>query len=75
MQPFIINHLIADDDFLGEESVTADFTYNENHYSITFKKSDLELVNTWYFKEDQTIPANLSHTLIDAIRDEIKNQL
>lgn len=75
MENFEIKHLIVDDEFLDEESVTVDFTYNQNHYSITFKKSDFELVNTWYFKEDQTIPANLSDTLIKSIREEIQNRI
>ncbi|MBM7662042.1 hypothetical protein JOC85_002849 [Bacillus mesophilus] len=75
MESFKINHMIIDDEFLGEESVTADFTYNQNQYSVTFKKEDLELINSWYFEENQTIPANLSDTLIESLREEIKNRI
>jgi hypothetical protein len=75
MESFIINHMIIDDEFLGEESVTADFSYNQNEYSATFKKADLELINSWYFKENQTIPANLSDTLLEWLREEIKHRI
>jgi hypothetical protein len=75
MESFRINHMIVDDEFLGEETVTADFIYNDNKYSITFNKEDFELINSWYFKENHTIPANLSIGLIELIREEIKNRI
>jgi hypothetical protein len=75
MEAFIINHMIIDDEFLGEESVTAEFTYNQNEYSVTFNKADLELINSWYFRDHQTIPANLSDSLIESLREEVKNRI
>lgn len=75
MEPYEIKHLIIDDDFYGEESVTADFTLNHKDYSITFKKSDLEILNTWIFEGDSSKPANLSDNLIESIREEVKNKI
>ncbi|MBZ5748886.1 MULTISPECIES: hypothetical protein [Metabacillus] len=75
MDPYEIKHMIIDDQFDGEEFVTADFTHNHRDYSITFKKADLEIINAWLFVEHTSIPANLSSTLIESIRQDIKNQI
>ena len=44
--------------------VTADFTHQNQDYSITFKKADLEIMNAWVFKEGTLLPAELSDQLI-----------
>lgn len=74
MKPFEINNLIIDD-FEGQESVTADFTYNDKEYSITFNKAEFEVINIWVFKEDTSIPANLSNHIIESIREDIKKRI
>ncbi len=71
MDQFLINHMIIDDEFNGEESVTADFTLNQKKYKVTFTKSDLEIINTWYFDGNKSVPANLSETIIESVREEI----
>lgn len=75
MNTYEINNMIIDDDFDGEESVTADFTHNNKEYSITFKKSDLEIINSWVFEDDTSIPANLSDNMIELIREDIKKRI
>ena len=75
MDPYEIKHMIIDDEFDGEEYVTADFTQNNRDYSITFKKADLEIINAWLFVENSSIPANLSGTLIESIREDVKKQI
>ncbi|CAH0148191.1 hypothetical protein [Peribacillus simplex] len=75
MKPYEIKNMIIDDEFDGEESVTADFTHNEKDYSITFKKEDLEIINTWVFKDGSSLPANLSGTIIESIREDIKKRI
>lgn len=75
MKSYEIKHMIIDDEFHGEESVTADFTYNHKDYSITFKKADLEMINSWVFEEDTSIPADLSDSMIESIREEVKKRI
>jgi hypothetical protein len=70
-----ITHMIIDDDFAGEEYVTTDITYNNKAYSITYKKADLEVINIWVFEGEQSLPAHLSDTIIEAIREEVKNRI
>jgi len=67
--------MIIDDEFDGEEYVTADFTHQNQDYSITFKKADLEIMNTWVFKEGISLPADLSDHMIDLIREEVKTRI
>ena len=67
--------MIIDDDFDSEEYVTAQFTQNQLDYSITFKKADLEIINSWVFKDGSSLPANLSDDLVEAIRDEVKEKI
>ena len=70
-----MNNMIIDDEFDGEEYVTADFTHQNQDYSITFKKADLEIMNTWVFKEGISLPADLSDHMIDLIREEVKTRI
>ncbi|AXN40921.1 hypothetical protein [Peribacillus butanolivorans] len=75
MKPYEIKNMIIDDEFDGEETVTADFTHNNKEYSITFNKADLEIINTWVFEDGSSLPSNLSDTIIDSIREDIKKRI
>ncbi|MFF5398258.1 hypothetical protein ACFY5J_14410 [Peribacillus butanolivorans] len=75
MKPYEIKNMIIDDEFYGEETVTADFTHNYKEYSITFNKADLEIINTWVFKDGSSLPSNLSDTIIESIREDIKKRI
>ena len=75
MKPYTMNNMIIDDNFDGEEYVTADFTHQSQDYSITFKKADLEIMNTWVFKEGMSLPADLSDHMIELIREEVKTRI
>lgn len=75
MKPYEIKHMIIDDEFNGEESVTADFTHSNKEYSVTFKKADLEIINTWVFEHGTSLPANLSHDIIESIREDVKRRI
>ncbi|MED4402680.1 hypothetical protein [Metabacillus fastidiosus] len=75
MKPYEINNMIIDDEFDGEEFVTTDFAYQNKDYSITFKKADLEIINTWVFKDGTSLPANLSDNIIELIREEVKKRI
>jgi hypothetical protein len=70
-----ITNMIIDDDFDSEEYVTAEFSHNQMDYSITFKKADLEVINSWQFKDGTSLPANLSETLIESIREDVKKKI
>ncbi|MDQ0199437.1 hypothetical protein [Neobacillus ginsengisoli] len=75
MKLYDINHLIIDDDFASEEYVTVDFTHNHKEYSITFKKADLEIMNSWVFQDGTSLPADLSVDLIESIREDVKKKI
>ncbi|MET3318939.1 UNVERIFIED_ORG: hypothetical protein ABIC97_002034 [Peribacillus simplex] len=75
MKPYEIKNMIIDDEFDGEETVTADFTHNNKEYSITFNKADLEIINTWVFEDGSSLPSNLSDTIIESIREDIKKRI
>ncbi|MGX6443454.1 hypothetical protein ACWM35_09570 [Neobacillus sp. K501] len=75
MKPFEIQNMIIDDDFAVEEYVTVDFTNEQKDFSITFKKADLEVINAWKFENGTSIPANLSESMIESIREEVKNRI
>ena len=75
MKPYQINNMIIDDEFNGEEFVTTDFAYQNKDYSITFKKADLEIMNTWVFKNGTSLPANLSDHIIELIREDVKKRI
>ena len=75
MKPYVISNMIIDDDFAVEEYVSAEFIHNHNVYSITFKKADLEIINTWVFENGTSIPANLSDEIIESIREDVKKRI
>ncbi|WP_142247906.1 hypothetical protein [Alkalihalobacterium alkalinitrilicum] len=75
MQSYEIKHMIVDDDFNAEESVTTNFSHNNQEYSITFDKGDFEVINQWVFENGTLLPANLSDELIEAIREDVKSRL
>lgn len=75
MNTYEIKNMIIDDEFDGEEYVTADFSYENKDYSITFKKADLEVINAWVFKEGTSLPANLSARIVDSIREDVKRKI
>ncbi|MBM7609786.1 hypothetical protein JOD29_003062 [Lysinibacillus composti] len=75
MKPYEIKNMIIDDEFEGEEFVTIDFAYQDEDYSITLKKADLEIINTWVFKEGTSLPANLPDQLIESIREDVKKKI
>ena len=75
MKSYQINNMIIDDEFDGEEFVTTDFAYQNKDYSITFKKADLEIMNTWVFKDGTSLPANLSNHIIELIREDVKKRI
>ena len=67
--------MIIDDEFDGEESVTADFTHDDKAYSITFKKVDLEIINAWVFEDETSLPANVSDHIIESVREEVEKRI
>ncbi|MEH7308346.1 hypothetical protein [Neobacillus drentensis] len=75
MEPYEIVNMIIDKEPYDQEEVTADFTYQHQDYSITFKKGDLEVVNAWVFKNGTSLPANLSENMIEFIREDVKNRI
>jgi hypothetical protein len=75
VKAYEINNMIIDDDFSSEEYVTVDFTHNNKVYSITFKKADMEMINSWVFEDGTSIPANLSEDLIESIREDVKDRI
>ncbi|MCC3646994.1 hypothetical protein JGK52_09930 [Cytobacillus oceanisediminis] len=75
MYPYEITGMIVDDEFDGEEYVTAEFLHEHNTYSITFKKADLEVINAWIFNDGSSLPANLSEEMVGLIRDDVKNRI
>jgi hypothetical protein len=75
VKSYEIKNMIIDDGFDGQETVTADFTHQHNNYSITFNKADLEILNTWVFENNTSLPANLSDQLIESIREDVKKKI
>ncbi|ARK32711.1 hypothetical protein [Halalkalibacter krulwichiae] len=75
VEQYQMKEIIIDHHFIGEESITADFTYNKQDYSVTFHKSDLEVLNMWVLKEGTSLPANLSDELIHALREEVQQRM
>ncbi|MDA6162029.1 hypothetical protein OSK10_27635, partial [Escherichia coli] len=66
---------IIDDEFDGEEYVTTEFLQENNTFSITFKKADLEVINAWVFNDGSSLPANLSEEMIESIRNSVKKRI
>lgn len=75
MKPYVISNMIIDDDFAVEEYVTVEYIQNQKEYSITFKKVDLEIINTWVFENGTSIPANLPDEIIESIREDVKKRI
>ena len=75
MNPYEINNMIIDDDFAVEEYVTTEFTYENKNYSITFKKADLEIMNTWVFEKGTSLPADLPENIIESLREDVKKRI
>ncbi|MCS0671738.1 hypothetical protein [Cytobacillus firmus] len=75
MNPYEITSMIIDDEFDGEEYVTTEFLQENNTFSITFKKADLEVINAWVFTDGSSLPANLSDEMIEAIRNSVKKRI
>jgi|GEM_PF-2193817 len=75
MKEYEITHMIIDDGLYGEEAVTTEFTHNNQNYSITFNKSDLEILNKWVLENNTSLPTNMSDELIEMIRDEVRKKI
>lgn len=75
MNPYEITNMIIDDNFAVEEYVTAEFVHNHKNYSVTFKKADLEVINTWFFEKGKSIPAKLPYEIIESIRGDVKKRI
>jgi hypothetical protein len=75
MKEYEIKHMIIDDEDGLEEHVTADFSYQNNDYSITFNKSDFEIINIWLLEGETSLPANVSDDLIESIREDVKRKI
>lgn len=75
MKPYEMKHLIIDDMLHGQESITADFTYQDQEYSITFNKSDLEVINTWVFHNGTSLPTDLPNAIIESLKEEIEKEI
>lgn len=75
MYPYEIKMMIIDDDFAVEEYVTVDFTFNQENYSITFKKADLEIMNCWVFEQGTSLPADLPEEIVESIRNDVKKKI
>ncbi|WP_117160837.1 hypothetical protein [Paraliobacillus sp. X-1268] len=75
MDLYQIKNMIIDDEQYSEESITVDFTNNNKRYSITLNKADLEVVNTWVFENNTSIPASLPDEIIKSIREDVKKQI
>jgi hypothetical protein len=75
VNPYEITSMIIDDEFDGEEYVTTEFLQENNTFSITFKKADLEVINAWVFNDGSSLPANLSEEMIESIRNSVKKRI
>ncbi len=75
MNLYEITSMIIDDEFDGEEYVTTEFLQENNTFSITFKKADLEVINAWVFNDGSSLPANLSEEMIESIRNSVKKRI
>jgi hypothetical protein len=75
VKSFEITNMIIDDDFAVEEYVTAEFIHENKQYSVTFKKADLEIINSWVFENGTSLPANLPEEIIDLLRNDIKKKI
>jgi len=74
MDSYELTNMIIDEQY-EQEHVTANFKYKQKEYSITFTKSDLELINAWVFENKTSYPANLTDDELEEIRENIKKHL
>lgn len=74
MDSYELTNMIIDEQY-EQEHVTAYFKNKQKVYSITFTKSDLELINAWVFENETSYPANLTDNEIEEIRENIKRHL
>ncbi|MFD1737461.1 hypothetical protein ACFSCX_12940 [Bacillus salitolerans] len=75
MKSYQIKHMIIDEENYGEETVTTEFLYNLRQYSISFVKSDLEVINTWLLDGESSVPAELSEHVIESIKEEVRSRI
>ncbi|ETI68990.1 hypothetical protein BAVI_09521 [Neobacillus vireti LMG 21834] len=75
MEQLKITNMIIDDDFAVDEYVTAEFKYNHKTYSMTFKKADLEIINSWVFEDVTSFPAYVPEEVVESIRDEVTKRI
>ncbi|MEH7098446.1 hypothetical protein [Neobacillus vireti] len=75
MKSFEITNMIIDDDFAVEEYVTVEFVHENKNYSVTFKKTDLEIINSWIFEDGTSLPANIPEEIIELIRNDINKKI
>jgi hypothetical protein len=75
MEQYEINNMIIDDESNGQEHVTVELSLEEKQYSITFDKSDMEIINAWLFENGSSVPANFSEQIIESIREEVKRKI
>jgi hypothetical protein len=75
VKSYEITNMIIDDDFAVEEYVTAEFVHESKDYSVTFKKEDLEIINSWVFEAGTSLPANIPEEILESIRNDIKKKI
>ncbi|MFF2445597.1 hypothetical protein ACFVSW_00745 [Neobacillus sp. NPDC058068] len=75
MELYKITNMIIDDDFAVDEYVTAEFIYMHKTYSMTFKKADLEIINSWVFEDSTSFPAYVPEVVVESIREEVKKRI
>lgn len=75
MKPYSIKDMYSDHESYGEEHVTAEITYEEKDYMLTFQKSDLELMNAWVLENGTSLPAALSEDLIELVKEDISEKI
>lgn len=75
MDGYQIKNMIIDDELYSQESITVDFTQDNKMYSVILNKADLEVVNTWVFKANTSIPATLPDNVIESIREDVKKKM
>ncbi|MCT2535245.1 hypothetical protein NC661_21180 [Aquibacillus koreensis] len=75
METYELTNMIVDEGFRSRETVTLDLIYKEKPYSITFNKSDLELINAWAFENHNSVPTELPETFIEQLRGDIEKRI
>jgi hypothetical protein len=75
MKPYTMRNMILDEESYDQEHVTAEITFEEKDYMLTFQKSDLELMNAWLLEDGSSLPANLSESLVQQIKEDINEKI